>query len=367
MNRSIAKKAAIGAVIIVVTILHLTTPVEAIVLHEIYQRLYYVPILAAALLFGLRGGISAALFASVAYLPHVGLHWHHTDYEYAINQYAEIVLFHVVGGSVGILGDRTRNARLRAEHTASELQRAYSDLRRTFEQLVQADRLTSLGELAASVVHEVRNPLASIKGAVDIIEEELAPESPRREFADIARREIDRLDHLVADFLKFARPAKPHIAPADVRALVQSVVSLTAQQAAKRSIAVEIQDIESLPEIDLDAEQIKQVLLNLLINAFHAMPEGGTATIRMLASDDTIRIEVCDEGEGIAPLDLPRVFDPFFTTKDDGLGLGLAIAYRIVEQHGGTLNASNGERGAVFRLTLPLAIEVQAPPIVNAS
>ena len=168
--------AAIGIAILLVTALHLMTTLDRIVLHEIYQRLYYLPIIAAAFLFGLRGGLGAALFASLAYIPHISYHWQHSHYDYAINQYAEIVLFNVVGGVTGILGDRIRRARARAERTAAELQRAYTDLRQTFEQLLQSDRLTSLGELSAAVVHEVRNPLASIRGAVEIMEDDLAPD-----------------------------------------------------------------------------------------------------------------------------------------------------------------------------------------------
>ncbi len=164
----------IGGAIIFVTVLHVLTPLDRLVLHEVYQRLYYIPIIVAAVLFGLRGGLAASLFASLAYIPHVALHWQHVLYDYALNQYAEIVLFNVVGIVTGVLGDRSRRARARAERTAAELQRAYAELRQTFEQLLQADRLTSLGELSAAVVHEVRNPLASIRGAVEIMEDEIA-------------------------------------------------------------------------------------------------------------------------------------------------------------------------------------------------
>ena len=344
----------IGAAILLTTLLHLLTPINHIVLHEIYQRLYYLPIMAAAFIFGLRGGLAAALFASIAYIPHVAMHWQHIHYDYALNQYAEIVLFNVVGGVTGVLGDRSRRARARAERTAAELQKAYAELRQTFEQLLQADRLTSLGELSAAVVHEVRNPLGSIRGAVEIMEDEIAEDSPRREFAEIAKREVDRLNRLIEEFLHFARPARPAIAPADLSEVIRSVATLTEQRAGAQNISVLQELAKDLPPVTLDAEQIKQVLLNLTINAIQTMTKGGRITLRTLRDGESVAVEVEDEGGGVDPAIAARIFDPFFTTKEKGVGLGLSIAYKIAAQHGGTLTVNNGARGAVFRLKLPI-------------
>ncbi|MEK7857089.1 MAG: histidine kinase dimerization/phospho-acceptor domain-containing protein, partial [Acidobacteriota bacterium] len=187
----------IGVTIILVTVLHFLTPVDLIVWHEIFQRLYYFPIIAAALLFGMRGGLAASVFTTVVYSPHIFLHWQEGHFDYSINQYAEIVIFNLVGGIMGALGDRLRIARERAEQNAEERRQAFEELQSTFQQLLQAEKLSSLGELSAGIVHEVRNPLASIKGAVEILEDELVANSPRREFADLAKKEIDRLDRLV--------------------------------------------------------------------------------------------------------------------------------------------------------------------------
>lgn len=346
--------ALVGASILFVTALHLTTPLERVTLHEIYQRLYYIPILAAAILFGVRGGLGAALFASLAYLPHISMHWQHSNPDYALNQYAEIVIFNLVGIVTGALGDNSRRARARSERTAAELQKAYAELRQTFEQLLQADRLTSLGELSAGVVHEVRNPLASIRGAVEIMEDAIPLDDPRREFAGIAKLEVERLDRLVGEFLRFARPAKPAIATADLNEIVRAIATLTGQQAAAQRARMELQLAPRLSPVEIDSEQIKQVLLNLTINALQAMPGGGVVTLRTLEEADGIAIEVEDEGGGIDPALQARIFDPFFTTKEKGVGLGLSIAYKIAVQHGGSLTLRNGARGAVFRLVLPL-------------
>ena len=351
--KALAQIAGIAAAILLVTALHLLTPLDWFVLHQIYQRLYYIPIIAAAFFFGLRGGLLAALFAGVAYVPHIVIHWQHVNYDYALNQYAEIVLFNVVGAVTGVLGDRSRRARARAEHSAHELQRAYAELRQTFEQLLQADRLTTLGELSAAVVHEVRNPLGAIKGAVEIIEDGLPAESPRREFAEIAKLEVDRLNRLVEEFLRFARPHQLAASLADLNEVVRSVAALVEQRAASQQVEVQTV-LTPLPHLTVDAEQLKQLLLNLALNALQAMPAGGQLELRTARDRaGAIVVEVEDEGGGIDPSIAARVFDPFFTTKEKGVGLGLSIAHKIATQHGGTLTTLNGARGAIFRLVLP--------------
>ncbi len=343
----------IGGSILLITALHLTTPLDQLALHQTYQRLYYIPIIISAILFGLRGGLAAALFATVAYTPHILIHWQHANYDYALNQYAEMVLFNVVGVVTGVLGDATRRARQRAEQSAAELQKAYSELRQTFEQLLRADRIASVGELSAAIVHEVRNPLASIKGAIEIIEDELAPDSPRREFAEIIKQEVDRLDALVGDFLRFARTPKPAVAPASLNEITHAVHVLIAQRAEAQGITVEARLTPDLPHVTVDAEQIKQILLNFAINGLQAMPDGGHLVFRTFSDEDGVAVEVEDTGGGVDSAIQGRIFDPFFTTKDKGIGLGLSVAYKIAAQHGGSLDVRDGARGAIFLLALP--------------
>jgi signal transduction histidine kinase len=352
-GRSFSVSLIIAAAIVLVTILHFFTPVEQIVWHEIYQRLYYIPIIAAALLFGLRGGLAASLFTTLVYTPHIFLHWQHGHFDYSINQYAEIVIFNVVGGVMGALGDRLRQARLRAERSAEERQKAYEELQQTFEQLLQAEKLSSLGELSAGIVHEVRNPLGAIKGAVEILEDELKPDSPRREFADLAKREIERLDKLVGEFLRFARPSKLAFTPADLNEIVKSVIALVENQAASQSVTVKKDLRENLSFVSVDAEQIKQVLLNLAINSLQAMPVGGELIFRTSENEEHSIVEVLDTGGGIDKRILSNIFDPFFTTKEKGVGLGLSIAHKIATQHRGKLAASTADGKTSFSLKLP--------------
>ena len=348
----VALSILIGLSIVLVTVLHFLTPVDEIVWHEIYQRLYYIPIIAAALLFGLRGGLAASLFTTVVYFPHIFLHKEQGHFDYSINQYAEVVIFNLVGGMMGALGDRLKQARTRAERNAEQRRHAYEELQQTFEQLLQAEKLASLGELSAGIVHEVRNPLASIKGAVEILEDELTADSHRREFAELAKTEIDRLDKLVGEFLCFARPATLSIEPNDLNIIVESVISLLENQAASKEVAIEKNLEKNLADVMADGEQIRQVILNLAINSLQATPKGGHITLRTYRSDVGCVFEIEDTGGGIDVKVLPKIFDPFFTTKDKGIGLGLSVAHKIVSQHKGRLKFRQGNDGAVFELEL---------------
>ncbi len=346
----------LGGSILLISALHFLTPINSLVLHQIYQRLYYIPIILAAFWYGWRGGLGAASFACISYVPHISMHWQHQNYDYALNQYAEIALFFVIGAVTGWLGDQKRREHDRAETINAELQTAYAELRQTFNQLLQAEKLSSLAEIASGVVHEVRNPLGAIKGAVEILEDELAEDSPRREFAAIAKAEVERIDKLVSEFLHFARAPKPEKIPADVNELTHSVHLLIEKQAQNQDVVIAENLAENLPEVALDTEQIKQVILNLALNALQSMPTGGELIFSTKKTGKKVIIEVADTGTGIDEKNLQRIFDPFFSTKEKSFGLGLSIAYKIAAEHGGSLSAKNSANGAVFRLEFPLDV-----------
>lgn len=342
----------LATVILLISTLHYLTPAERLVLHQIYQRMYYIPIILAAFWYGLRGGIGAALLAGLTYSPHVVMSWQPQNYEYALNQYAEITLFFVIGAVTGWLGDQKRHEHERAERINTELQAAYVDLRQTIGQLLKAERLSSLAEIASGVVHEVRNPLSAIKGAVEILEDEIDKNSPRREFARIAKLEVERIDKLVHEFLRFARPPALSKTRSDLTDLVNSAIQLLEQQAESANVEIKSALAGDLPALELDREQIMQVLLNLLINSIEAMPDGGTITVRTTLEGKSVTVEIEDTGGGIPDDVIEYIFDPFFTTKDKGSGLGLAVAHKIVAQHDGELIADNTDQGVRFKLTL---------------
>jgi signal transduction histidine kinase len=344
----------IGA-IVVVSFLHYETTTAYVWLHQLFQRAYYIPIILTALWYGWRGGLGAAGLSALLYMPHILMSWK-SHPEYRVEQFIEVLMFFAIGTVTGVLSDHERAQRRKVEETARKLSEVYAQLQRSFEQLRRADRLSALGELSAGLAHEIRNPLGSIEGAVQILGRRELPEDTRQEFTDLAGREVVRLKGLLTNFLEFARPQPPRMLPSDVGLLLQSVAKLATETAIMAKVAVRIDTGEALPVVSVDPEQIKQVLLNLVINAIQAMPSGGQTTLRAIQDGDYVRVEVEDQGVGIPPEELERVFDPFFTTRSSGTGLGLSIAYQIVSQHGGHIAArTNPERGMTFAVTLPVA------------
>lgn len=341
------------ASIIVITLLHYKTSTHYLLLHEIYQRLYYIPIIYAAYSYGLRGGLAAAVLSTLIYLPHLAQHA--DNRVYAINQYAETVLFLVVGVVTGLLAGKERRERQRYEQTAAELQRAYDELRSTVDQLLLADRHASLGQMSAAIVHEIRNPLGAIRGAAEALESIVPREHERAEFLTIIKHEVERLNGLVTDFLKFARPRSSELLPTPPREIIEAVAKLVSKQAEQARVKIILDVADPLPQVLLDAEQMKQVLLNLILNAIEAMPDGGQLTISTRQDAQELLLAVRDTGKGIDPTVREKLFSPFVTTKTRGTGLGLAIAHRLVTQHGGRIEAVNGENGgALVQVRLPL-------------
>lgn len=352
------------AAIALVSLLHYHTSTSQVWLHQFFQRAYYLPVILAALWFGRRGGFLAAALSGLVYIPHIVMSWR-SQPEYSAAQYVEIGMFFVIGGVTGILADHERMQRQKVEETARKLREVYAQLQASFEQLRRADRLSALGELSAGLAHEIRNPLGSVEGAVQILRRAELPVETRQEFGDLAQKEVDRLKGLVTNFLDFARPQSPKRVLAEPVQLLESASKLATETAKMSGVQIRSESSDGMPAVSVDPEQIKQVLLNLVINAIQAMPAGGEVVLRAARKLESIVLEVQDEGVGIPPEDLERVFNPFVTTRPDGTGLGLSIAYQIVNQHGGHIAARrNPDRGMTFTVTLPLASEAHVTETV---
>lgn len=242
--------------------------------------------------------------------------------------------------------------------------RDVSRLRELEEQLRRSDRLAALGQMAAGVAHEVRNPLVGIRAAAQLLEGEPAFVSGLREYTGVIIREVDRLNGIVEELLAFASPKPARLVPCNLNQVLEEALALETAGLAAAGIAVARLYDPPLPLILGDPPRLHQVFLNLLHNAAEAMPGGGALTVRTRFERRSAAIggrpaavaEVADGGAGIAPEALRHIFNPFFTTKPRGTGLGLALSLRIVEDHGGAIEvASEADRGATFAVTLPLA------------
>ncbi len=325
---------------------HYLTPPELLLWHNIFQRLYYLPIIYGAISFGMAGGLGAAAASAICYIPHIVLTWHGWRY-YSANQYAEIVVFFLVAAVTGILADQSR----RRER---ELRAVYRELENSFEQLKRAERLSAVGQLSAGLAHEIRNPLASIEGAAEILGQPGLSPQRHEEFLGIIRKECRRVNRLLTELLDFARLRPPERRTVAVEPLLDKVANLVARSAEKNSIRIRQAVAPGLPTLVGDPEQLTQVLLNLALNAIQAMPDGGEIVLSARREGNGILMEVRDQGVGVPEEDWERIFDPFFTTKSDGTGLGLSIAHQIVAQHGGAIRAArNPDRGMTFSVWLP--------------
>lgn len=355
MGNRLLRPAIVAALAVLTSVAHYFTNPSHFLLHNLFQRLYYVPILLAAGWFGVRGGIIVALGCAGLYAPHIMIHWAHSEV-YKANQLIELPMFVAIALIVGLVSDREREQRQHAEKTASELDRALQDLEATVETLRRADRLATLGTLAAGMAHEIRNPLTSIVGAMEIIEVDFPPGHPHREFVGILRQEIGRLGAVTNKYLDFARPPAPAPVLVDVNAVVQSSAELIEKSASRASTRIEMRLGQDVPQALADPVQLHQALVNLVLNAVQAMPDGGVVVVSTSATPSTVTITVRDHGPGLPNGPLERIFEPFFTTKAGGTGLGLAVTKQIALAHGGDIQAENAaDGGAVFRLILPVA------------
>jgi two-component system sensor histidine kinase HydH len=333
---------------------HYQTPTSHTWLHPLLQRAYYIPLLLMSIWYGWRGGILAALVTSLLYIPHIEMSWRMHP-EYNATQWVEVGMFFIITALTGVLADHERAQRHNAEQISAQLAKVNVDLQSSFDLLRRADRLSAMGELAAGLAHEIRNPLGAIDGAVQILTREQLPSETKHEFGELAQRELERLKGIVNQFLNFARPQPPRRIAIDPVMLLYSVAKLISETAKMAGVTVNVEEVRSVPTICVDPEQVKQVLLNLTINAVQAMPSGGNAVLRAIEQNGNVRLQVQDEGVGIAPENAERIFNPFFTTREEGTGLGLSIAERIVSQHGGRIECCrNSDRGMTFSVILPL-------------
>jgi two-component system sensor histidine kinase HydH len=228
-------------------------------------------------------------------------------------------------------------------------------IRQMENEVTRSRHLNSIGSLAAGVAHEIRNPLSSIKGFAVYFKERLSGNKEDEQMADVMIQETERLNRVISQLIEFARPLELKKEKVQFVELVQHTVKLIAADAQKNKISVEIDAVADLPEVEVDPDKIKQVLLNIFLNSLAALKDGGKLIIALELKADNLTVIISDNGAGIKKLDLLRIYDPYFTSKPAGTGLGLAVVQKIMEAHGGKINVeSTAGQGTKVFLFFPL-------------
>lgn len=290
-------------------------------LHVIHGRFCYIPIVVAAAWFGLRGGLAVAGIISLAVLPYIlGSDLPTSS---LVSESVEIVFYFAIGALIGFLVERELAARRKQQDAELQVERS--------------QKLSLVGQIAAGVAHEIKNPLASIKGAADILTDSATSSADRLEFSEILRSEVRRIDATVTEFLEFARPKHTELRRIDLSEITRT--SLRQVEAQAKSVAVSLATaISDHVYVNGDPEKLHQMILNLILNAVQASHEGQQIGVSLQQSSSAVALlTISDSGEGIPAHDLDRVFEPFYTTKSSGTGLGLAVVKAIVDSHCGNI------------------------------
>jgi signal transduction histidine kinase len=352
-------------VVIGIGLLHYFTPGYMIFYHDMFRRLSYFPIVLGAIWFGVWGGVVLAILASIAFIPHVLLYIGQGAGTY-LSELTEIILYLAAGTVTGIFARRESILRQRYKELSEKLERSYDTLHRETqllleveEQLGAAQKLSALGQLSASLAHEIKNPLSSIKGTAEILLDEFPKDHPKREFAEILLKETTRLNNTVEEVLQFSRRGvqgrdRENLEREPLPRVIDRVTSLLASQLRKKGINLTVTGWEAGKDLLVTGEKLSQVFFNIILNAIDAVPPRGEIRIETVRDTAGFTVTVKDNGPGIPDEFKDKIFDPFYSTKDGGTGLGLSISRKIVESYGGTLLLSDAETGgACFSVFLP--------------
>ena len=352
-------------VVIGIGLLHFFTPGYLIFYHDMFRRLSYFPIVLGAIWFGVWGGLLLAVMSSIAFIPHVLIYIGEGTGTY-LSELTEIVLYLAAGTVTGIIAGRESHLRQRYKELSEKLEKSYDKLHRETqllleveEQLSAAQKLSALGQLSASLAHEIKNPLSSIKGTAEILLDEFPPDHPKREFVQILLKETTRLNNTVEEVLQFSRRGtqgkeKEKTKNEPLSQVIDRVTSLLASQLRKKSITLTVTGWEEGKGFFVAGEKLSQVFLNIILNAIDAAPPKGEITVETIKNAAGLAVSVKDTGAGIPDELKDKIFDPFYSNKEGGTGLGLSISRKIVESYGGSLSLSDSETGgACFTVFLP--------------
>jgi len=330
-----------------------------------YWPIYYVPVVTAAIYFGPLATLGWTALAGAAYCSYLIP----ASAEYVINAESyellgiRILFFFLAAMLVNRFVVENRKQVKLYQALSATLEETNKQLRRVEAEARRSERLAALGQMSAGLAHEIRNPLGVIKGSAEMLAQKLSAAEPlARELAGYISSEVDRLNALVARFLDFARPLQLEIRPQQVSELLDRAVESVEHQFPRDGVRVVRDYAAALPNVLVDEQLCERVFINLIQNAFQAMaaatPEG-ERVLKMSANTENsngrsgVAVEFEDSGPGVPPELREQIFNPFFTSKKDGVGLGLAIVAKILDQHGGSIRLESSASGARFRVSLP--------------
>lgn len=365
MNPKIKKFVFLGLLIItaIIGILHHTTPGNLILFHDTYRRLSYIPIAIGAIMYGVSGGMSLAILSCLAYIPHLFMYRFEGSVAY-YSELSEIIFYLFAGLLIGFISSRENRLREKYHKISEQLQVSYNRLHDQSLQLVQAEKelgkakeLSVIGQLSASLAHEIKNPLAAIKGAAEILADEVNEKNPKYEFVEIMRSEISRLNHSVEKVLNICRRQSTPTIDKDepLEKVINKVCKILNQRIQEKSINLVVDENPETGNTPVAEQAMTQVLMNILINAMDAVAKKGRIHIsHAKAGNAGVCIEISDNGPGVSPVMAQEIFHPFKTFKQGGTGLGLSISKRIVERLEGTIQVTASDMGgACFKVCLP--------------
>jgi len=327
--------------------------------HDLHRTLFLIPIIYAALTFRMRGALGASFVFLCVVLPR-------TFYSPYTDPLVRSILFVLFTAFLGILTallidrfekEEKAHAELNIAH--QELSNYVQQLKESQEQLIQAEKLTSLGQMAASIAHEINNPLAGVLVYTQLLSKKMAggtlKEEEALDYLSKMESEVSRCSRIIRNLLDFARQTEPMLRLVDINQVVEKVLTMVGHQAQLQNVEIVKEFSPSLPKVMADFDQLQQIFTNLTLNAIQSMPEGGRLTLRSSVVDGEVRVDVQDTGCGISKENMGKLFTPFFTTKvkGKGVGLGLAVVHGIIERHKGRIKVqSEVGKGTTFSVYL---------------
>ena len=344
----------IGLVMAILTAIHYTNYQYGMNYHILLQFAYYLPVIYAAMRFGLAGGILSGLVITCLILPFM-THLQAMNPSAIYTQWVEIALINVIGWLTGFLTGQERRAKRKYQialtiqkELVEKLKQESQERERLEGTIRQTERLTALGHMSAGLAHEIRNPLGIMKVSIQLLAQEKVDDGVVAEYCRVLLEECERLNRLVSEFLSFARPQELVRERIALGTILDEGVTLI--QPALMQHHIELKQARSQvdeQEVEVDPDQMKQVILNILLNAIDAQGEGGVIHLEGVRQVGFVGFAVSDEGAGISQEAMPYIYDPFFTTKEKGTGLGLSVVHRILDQHGGRITTANRSVGGV--------------------